>query len=330
MGFPKPSNEIDLIEKYFAPLASSSDSSLDLLDDAALIKVPKKHELVVTKDVLVEEIHFLANDPPKSLAWKALAVNLSDLASMGAKPAYYTLGFAIPNHIKPDWIELFVKGLNEIQNKFEILLIGGDTIVTNGPITISVTAFGQIPESMAMKRSGASAGETIYMSGCIGGGYLGLRHLQENLFGLNNKFSDFCVERYQRPFPRVALGMALRDFATSATDISDGLVADLANICRTSSVSATIYADDVPLPKGVKQLIQNGCVNLNDLFSGGDDYELLFTAPASYESRIKSLESKLDVKISSIGKIGSGPANLTFFGKGGKILDFDSMGYSHF
>jgi thiamine-monophosphate kinase len=330
MVFPKTNKELDLIAKYFAPLSLSSKGALGLHDDAALMEVPSGYEAVVTNDILVEGIHFLANDPPETIAWKSLAVNLSDLASMGAKPTSYTLGFAIPSYVEHEWIKLYVSGLEEVQNNYKIALIGGDTVSTKGPITLSITAFGHVPKNTAILRSGASAGEEIYVTGSIGGGYLGLRYLQDNLIQVNGQLSSLFVQMYRKPVPRVGLGIALRGLATSATDISDGLIADLGNICRESDVSANIQAWDIPVPEGVDKLIEKNCIKLQDIFSGGDDYELLFTVPPGSKSKVRDLACIYDLNISQIGITSLGPANISFYDKNHSIIEFDSIGYSHF
>tara|TARA_Y100001970_G_scaffold45236_1_gene56719 strand:- start:20141 stop:21139 length:999 start_codon:yes stop_codon:yes gene_type:complete len=322
--------EFDIISEFFRPLSESVEGAFALTDDAAVIKTSDGSEAVISKDILVEGVHFRKEDSAFSVGWKLLAVNLSDLASMGAKPSYYLLGLALPKDIDNSWIENFVLGLGRAQNLFGIGLLGGDTVATEGPITLSLTAIGEAPNQGVIRRNGASPDEILFVSGNIGDGYLGLMCCEGIYPFLNKKYIKSLSEKYQLPSPRVNLGVGLRGLATAATDISDGLVADLKNLCVASNVSARVFAKDVPISAGANELIFSNHVSIADLLCGGDDFELLFTVPASRESEVSHLASNLDVSIKKIGITGSDSCDVQIISKDDKIMNLETLGYSHF
>ncbi len=242
--------EFEIIKEYFAPLATTP-AALSLLDDAALLAVPEGHEIVVTTDVVIEDVHFLGSDPPDSIAHKALAVSLSDLAAKGARPLAYVLTLALPAPPERAWLAAFADGLRRLQEETGIALVGGDTSSTKGSLTISVTALGLVPQGEAVLRRGAVAGDRLCVSGTIGDAALGLKLLREPLlaqaWGLSEAEVHFLIERYRRPQARVALAPPLRHCARAALDVSDGLAADAGKLCKVSGVSAIIEAARVPL-----------------------------------------------------------------------------------
>ncbi len=221
----KPS-EFDLIAKLFAPLSKSAPGAFGLTDDAAVIAPLPGHELVMTTDALVEGVHFRSDDPPDTIAKKALRVNLSDLAAKGAEAIGYLLAISLPKRLDMPWMEAFVRGLGDDQARFGVSLHGGDTTSTPGPLTLAVTAFGSVPAGHMTRRNGARAGDLVFVSGTIG----------DAGAGLHNAKSDYLVNRYRVPEPRMALGRALRGIASASLDVSDGLLADLGHIAQTSEV----------------------------------------------------------------------------------------------
>lgn len=256
-------DEFEIIDSLKA--IATSPYSLGLSDDAAVID-----DFVLTKDVLSANVHFFENDNPSLIARKALRVNLSDLAAMGAKPLAYLMGLFIPQHTPPSWIKEFISGLEQDQKQFGITLIGGDTVVHNAPLAISITAIGKT--KTPIKRSGAKAGDNIYVTGTIGDSFLGLQALKNQL---DTKHRDYLISRYLLPEPRINTGLSLQGIATSMIDISDGLLGDLNHICKTSNVGAEIFSDKIPLSEAAR----DSGVPIKQLLSGGDDYELLFTVP---------------------------------------------------
>ncbi|MEQ1788983.1 MAG: thiamine-phosphate kinase [Rickettsiales bacterium] len=307
-------NEFSLISKYFKPLAENFSGSLELSDDAAILTQPAGCELVITKDALSEGVHFLGNENPALIAGKALRVNISDLAAMGATPICYFLALILPRDTSEEWLEKFALGLKQTQKEFNISLAGGDTTATNATLSISITAIGSIPNGTALRRNGAKIGDDIYVSGTLGDSALGLELLQKG------EKNDFLINRYLTPQPRIKLGIALRGVANSAMDISDGLVQDLEHICTASNVGATIYSDKIPL--SVKGELQAA-------LTGGDDYELLFTASPDKKTTIEQLAESLSLPLTYIGKITSGNA-VQVLDKTGRTIELKKKGFSHF
>ncbi|SDR12875.1 thiamine-phosphate kinase [Pseudovibrio sp. Tun.PSC04-5.I4] len=277
---PAPSRlgEFSLIERYFAPLATSIGAA-HLQDDAAVFAPDTGCELVVTKDMLMAGVHFFENDPPFAVAQKALGVNLSDLAAKGAIPKGYLLGLGLSDDIGEEWIAEFCRGLKAVQDRFGIDLLGGDTIsCPKGPL-LSITAFGNVPIGDVVRRNTAVAGAKLYVTGSIGDAALGLKlRLDEGLaaqVGLSDAERDFLLDRYLLPQPRVSAADALRDYAVAAMDISDGLVGDLGHMCRTSKVQARVILEDVPYSSAASAMIAKNREFLETAISGGDDYEIL-------------------------------------------------------
>jgi len=320
--------EFDLIETYFAPLASAEPGSLSLKDDAAVLSTNQGMSTVVTTDCLVAGVHFFPDDPPETIALKLLAVNFSDLASMGAMPRHYTIAAALPRSVEEPWVAQFAKGLREGQSRFGAVLVGGDTVSTDGPLTLTLTALGEVPKSEALMRSGARSGDEVFVSGSIGDAFAGLKVLSGQFQDLRRKERETLIARYRTPTPRIALGLALRGIASAVVDISDGLVADLSHLCDASRVGAKIDSDKVPLSDSIRSLVESSQIALSDVLSGGDDYELLFSISSS---KINSLEKVLkdgEVKVSHIGSLTK--STDVEFRDGNDLLDFDRTGYQHF
>ena len=281
------SAEFELIRRCFTRPARQA--LLGVGDDAALIAPTPGQALAISTDALVEGIHFLADAEPEALGWKTLAVNVSDLAAMGATPRWATLAAVLPAPTF-SWVEAFVRGFFACADAFGIELVGGDT--TRGPRAFCVTVLGEVPAGQALRRDGARVGDSIWVSGAPGRAALGLAHLQGRLVLTEPRLSD-CLAALQRPQPRVALGLALRGLAHAAIDVSDGLLADLGHILDASRCAARLCVPDLP-PVGAAR---------DAYLAGGDDYELVFTAPAEQDARIAALADQLALPLTRIGDI---------------------------
>jgi thiamine-monophosphate kinase len=286
--------EFEFIARRLRPLASAP-GALGLVDDAALLDPRPGTQLVLTKDAMVAGVHFLEGDPPDQIAKKLLRVNLSDLAAMGAAPRGYLLALARPRAIEDKWLAAFCAGLAEDNATFAISLLGGDTVGMPGPLTLSLTAIGELPSGTALLRSGARPGDDVWVSGTLGDAAVGLAVLQGRL-EVAEPVRSHLIERYRLPQPRLALGQALRGLAHAAIDISDGLLADLGHVVAASAVGAEVRADLLPLSADLPGA-QDAAL------SGGDDYELLFTASTSHRNAIERLAQKLGLPLTRIGAI---------------------------
>ncbi|MDO9449895.1 MAG: thiamine-phosphate kinase [Rugosibacter sp.] len=280
-------SEFDLIRRFF--IRPTQHTLLGAGDDAALIAPTPGCELAISTDLLVEGTHFLGDTAPFDLGWKTLAVNVSDMAAMGATPRWATLAAALPAPTL-DWLDAFSRGFFACAEAFNVDLIGGDT--TRGPRTFCVTIMGEVPRGQALLRSGAQAGDSIWVSGTPGRAALGLAHLQGRI-ALTEPHLGQCLAALHRPQPRVALGLALRGLATAAIDVSDGLLADLSHILTASSCAAELHIPHLP-PAGLAR---------DGYLSGGDDYELIFTLPAEHRAAMATLAVELDLPLTCIGVI---------------------------
>ena len=316
--------EFAFIAKHLRPLAAGAPGALDLLDDAALLDPPEGAELVLTKDAMVAGVHFLADDPPAQIAQKLLRVNLSDLAAMGAAPLAYLLALARARDTPEAWLAEFCQGLAQDQAEFGIVLLGGDTVSMPGPLTLSLTAIGQVPRGQALRRSTARPDDDIWVSGTLGDGALGLKVLQGALEAPPEACADL-TRRYRLPCPRLALGQALRGLASAALDVSDGLLADLGHILETSQVGAEIHADALPLSPAARALPGARAAAL----AGGDDYELLFTAAPERRPRIEALSEELALPLTRIGRI-EAASGLRALDEEGREISTAQTGWQHF
>ena len=324
-----PEGEFALIARLLAPLAEGLPGAFGLTDDAACLSAPAGEALVVTNDVMVAGVHYQAHDPPALVARKLLRVNLSDLAAMGAVPYAYMLGLALSRTAPEAWLEGFVDGLAMDQRRYDFVLAGGDTVGTDGPTVLSVTAFGTAPEGAVLRRGGALPGDEVYVSGTIGDAALGLKVLTGELGNLAAPERDALTQRYHLPEPRVTLGPALRGLAHAAIDISDGLVADFGHVCETSGVSGTIEAASVPLSPAARVAIDSSAGLLEAVLTGGDDYELLFTAPPGASARLAALAEGAKMPITCIGRISAG-SGARVVDSEGQVLALGRTGYQHF
>lgn len=327
-------SEFALIAQYFAPLARAFPGAYGLLDDAAVIRPAPHNELVVKTDTIVGGIDFLPEDPANLIARKGLRVNLSDLAAKGAVPRAYLLDLVLPNTVDEAWIAAFANGLAHDQAEYDIHLIGGDTSSTSGPITIAVTAFGEAPIGQMIRRGRAQPGDTIFVTGTIGDAALGFSVLNSALSSLDAGSAAFLVDRYRLPQPRVALGPHLIGIATAGLDVSDGLVADLRHLCAVSRLDAVIEGGSVPLSPAARVAISGDPGRLATALTGGDDYEVLFTAPPAAATRIAELSQSFGTPITPIGrtttlKDGDQP-HVMVLDSLGRALSFASEGWTHF
>ena len=302
----RKTGEFERIATFFAPLAAGFPGALGLLDDAAVMRPAEGCQFVVTTDTIVAGVHYIGDEPADLVAQKLLRVNLSDVAAMGARPVAYTLNIALPSAIDDDWLERFTVGLAADQRRFGIALAGGDSVSTPGPVTLTVTAIGEVAVGAELRRSGARPGDVIYVTGTIGDGALGLKVLRGGLAGLTDVQKDALIERYRLPQPRVACGPRLVGLAHSAIDVSDGLIADLGHIADVSGVAAVVEAASVPLSTAGAAALELDPSLRDAVLGGGDDYELLFTAPAAAAARLASLSAELGLPITAIGHIESG------------------------
>jgi thiamine-monophosphate kinase len=319
--------EFERIARFFAPLAAPG--GLGLLDDAALVDCRAGRRLVITADAMVAGIHFRPEDPAEFVARKLLRVNLSDLAAMGARPLYYLLTTALPAALGAQWVEDFARGLGQDQQLYQVALLGGDSVSTPGPAALSLTAIGEIAAGAEIRRSGARPGDEIWVSGTIGDAWLGLGVLRGDHPGLAGEHHAALIRRFQLPEPRVALGPALFGLADAMIDISDGLVADLGHICEQSRVSAVIELAALPLSPAASVLATADPGLLPRLATGGDDYELLFTAAPQHAAAITAAGAACAVPVTCIGRIGPGTGVRLLDAAGGEVA-VDRIGWRHF
>jgi thiamine-monophosphate kinase len=290
------------IARYFAPLAAAEAGSFSLTDDAAVLAPPDGQQLVITTDSVIEAIHVLPGATPQQFAQKLMRRNLSDLAAMGANPWRYTLNLHTPTKLPTSWFADFAATLQQEQERFGLTLVGGDSTSGGDAIHCTMTCFGLL-DGAALRRNGATKGDDIYVSGTIGGAAYALHLLQQNA-AVNDGLSAY----YHCPEPRLQLGQMLRGIATSVIDISDGLLADIAQICAVSGCGAHIERDSIPLQSELQQAAKQNATAWRFALSGGDDYELCFTASASERAAIQDIATKLGLPLNRIGSITDGCA----------------------
>lgn len=322
-------DEFGLIERIRRRTAARDDIVLGIGDDAALLQPAPGQQLVVTTDTLNVGVHFPPETPVEDIGWKALAVNLSDLAAMGATPAWCSLSLSLPD-ASAQWVDAFAQGFFALADLHGIALIGGDT--TRGPLSISITAMGQVPAGQALRRDGAQPGDDIWVSGVPGEAGLALALWQQNALDVSRIADDSAREhlrlRLARPTPRVELGRALRGVATAAVDVSDGLLADLGHICTRSGVAADVLENALPASQAAQQCALSGAFNA--LRTGaGDDYELCFTAPRAQRQAVHETMASVAVPLTRIGYIRAG-TGLQVINQEGDVLVASKQGYNHF
>ncbi|GAA3852419.1 thiamine-phosphate kinase [[Pseudomonas] carboxydohydrogena] len=321
------SAEDDLIARYFRPLATHA-GALGLIDDAAILAASGE-DIVVTTDAIVEGVHFLPDDPPETLARKALRVNLSDLAAKGATPAGFVLTLALRD-INEAWLAPFAQALGEDAAAFGCPLLGGDTVSTPGPLMISVTIFGKLPTGTMVRRDGAKPGDIIAVTGTIGDAALGLACLKGKKLLDDASACEALIARYRTPQPRNALAEAVRTHASAAMDISDGLAGDLAKLCAASKVSATVEASAIPLSDQARRILSSGTAGIEMLIAGGDDYEVLCTVPENRWAAFREAAGRVAVAVAGIGRVQKGNTAPVFLDVSGMPIAMKRLSYSHF
>ncbi|TMJ92360.1 MAG: thiamine-phosphate kinase [Alphaproteobacteria bacterium] len=327
------SGEDRLIARYFAPLAKHP-GAFGLADDAAALAPPAGCDLVLKADGIVAGVHFFPDDPPDTVAKKALRANLSDLAAKGATPLGFLLTLALPREIGDAWLAPFARGLGADAEAFGCPLLGGDTDSTTGPIMISIAALGAVPQGKMLRRAGASAGDRVVVTGTIGDAALGLL-LRNDMaaaerWSLGREASNNLQQRYLVPQPRLAIAEILRAHASAAMDVSDGLAGDLAKLCRASAVNADIEVARVPLSAGARAALAKEPALIETIITGGDDYEVLACVPADKIETLRQQASAAGVPISEIGVVAAGEGGARFLGSDGEPLAFSRKSFSHF
>jgi len=325
------SGEDSLIARYFKPLATDP-GALGLVDDAAILS-SSGEDIVVTTDAVVEGVHYLASDPPDTIARKALRVNLSDLAAKGAAPAGFVLTLALRS--KDDaWLRPFADALGEDAKTFACPLLGGDTVSTPGPQMISITVFGRVPKGRMIGRTGARPGDRILVTGTIGDAALGLDVLTGGAaaaaLASDPAAREALVSRYRIPQPRNLLAQAVRDHATAAMDVSDGLAGDLTKLCAASGVSAMVNVESVPLSAAAAGLVARNATCVETLLAGGDDYEILCTVPPAQSDALIAAGRAVGLAVTAIGTIVAGRERPRFLDGQGQELALKRLSYSHF
>lgn len=341
-------SEFGIIKKFFTDKSEQKNkqTQLGIGDDGAIVSVPTGYDMVIAVDTLVAGVHFPKQTSPYDIGYKALAVNLSDLAAMGAEPASFTLALTLSEgEQKPNWLQSFANGLFDLANKVAIELIGGDT--TRGPLTISIQAHGLVPKNKAMTRSGAKSGDRVFVSGTLGDAHLGLELIQ-GVSGTRQAFpnlraeeKNYLLDRLNRPQARINTGLLLRDLATSCIDVSDGLLADLDHICESSQCRAIVNLDAIPLSLAYKKHYDQSAEGVLNAIASGDDYELCFTVKPEDIPRLKALN--LDCPMTQIGEIlpenkklagetqsDSSGEKVILLDKRHNIISVAKKGYTHF
>lgn len=325
--------EESIIQGFLAPLAAGFPGAFGLKDDCAAITPTPGHDLIVKTDPVAEGIHFLADDAPEDIGWKALAVNVSDLAAKGAEPRAYLMALSFPAAPTRDWMQRFAEGLGAAQTAFGMHLIGGDTDRRPGPITISITVFGEVPTGGMLQRGAARPGDLLFVTGTLGASAMGLALRREaplaGRWGLGQAEANAAIARYLRPQPRLTLRPALRGAARAAMDLSDGLAKDLGRMARASGVSATVDFDRLPIDAAAAKAIRAEPERWRDVVAGGDDYEVLATVAPERAGLFRALANGDGVGVTEIGRIGTGKG-LAILDGSGRPLDLTRTGWDHF
>ena len=316
--------EFDLIQQYFTKPSQRADVSLSIGDDCAVTQIGANDTLAITTDTLVCGTHFLPNISASDLAYKSVAVNLSDLAAMGASPAWVSLALTLPK-VQHDWLAEFSQSLFAILNRHHVDLIGGDT--TQGHLSLTLTAQGILPKGKGLFRHKAQIGDWIFVSGTLGDSAAGLDLLLKNS-NLSTESHRYLVQRHLRPTPRVELGLALNAFSCCAIDISDGLLADLGHILKKSQVSAELYLEDLPLSQHLLSVYENQAEQF--ALTGGEDYELCFTVNDDNRAKMEQTLRSQGIKVTCIGKITPSTSGLILY-KNHQIVSLPQQGgFDHF
>jgi len=318
--------EFDVIKKYFTFPALRDDVELAVGDDCAIVSVPENKKLLLTTDTLISGVHFPQNTPAKDIAYKAIMVNLSDLAAMGATPAWLSLAISLPE-INEVWLTEFSTQFSALLSQYNISLVGGDT--TKGHLSITIQAMGFCEQGNILRRDKAQPGDKVYVSGSIGDAAIGLHAIVNEL--ADNALLP-CIQRLNRPQARINFAAQLSTCSQCAIDISDGLVADLGHVLHASGCGAQIRLDDIPLSLAARYYFDTYCHQKTDwpiLLTRGDDYELCFTVNEKNQSAVEALAKRYDLVISCIGEV-TDSTELSFLSADGEVFDFEQNGFQHF
>jgi thiamine-monophosphate kinase len=325
------SAEDRLIARYFRPLATNA-GALGLGDDAAVLPPPTGCDLVLTTDGVIAGVHFFADDPPETIGRKALRMNLSDLAAKGAKPLGFLLSLALPTATDEPWLAAFAQGLGEDAARYGCPLLGGDTDRTPGPASVSIAAFGAVPHGTMLRRATAGIGDCLVVTGTIGDAALGVKLRRDpglaKTWRLTGTMADHLAQRYLLPQPRTALAEAALLYASAAMDVSDGLVGDLAKLCRASSVAAEIDVSDVPLSDAARAAVTAAPDAIETVLTGGDDYEILLAIAPDKLPALRAAAAAANVPVTRIGDVRAGQG--ARFVHDGQALQFARPSFSHF
>lgn len=330
-------SEAELIA-LLAPLTAGAPGAFELSDDCAQLTPRPGYDLVLKTDPIRAGVHFFPDDPPEDIAWKALAVNISDLAAKGATPLAYLMALSFPDAPARDWAQRFASGLSDAQTAFGCHLLGGDTDRAPGPLAIAITALGEVPSGQMVRRGTARTGDAIFISGTLGDAGLGLqlqreardgRHDLARRWGLPDALHDHLIARYLRPQPRIELAHALRSHASAAMDISDGLVKDLERMCKASGVGAIIDSGSIEWSRPVAAVISQHPELLSAILSAGDDYEILATVPQGEQGAFQSTVRGTAVAMQRIGTVIAGHGVKVLRADGSEIA-FNRTGWDHF
>ena len=318
--------EFNVIEDFFkAKSIQRKDVIIGIGDDGAVTHIPQGQALVTTTDTLLSGVHFSADTSPHAIAQKAIAVNLSDLAAMGAEPAWISLSLSLPE-VDENWLEAFSNGLQEHAIYYSVQLIGGDTV--KGPLSITITAQGFVPCGQALTRSNAKPGDSVYVTGSLGDAGLGL-HIAQNKCVLDDQLNkDYLLNRLHYPTPRLLVGTSLRRIASACIDVSDGLVSDIKHILNASQCGATIHVDKLPMSQALKESVSSSKA-IDYALSAGDDYELLFTVSEEQKGHLETTLASANVHATFIGQLNGASGKLELR-LGDKPYEYSAKGYEHF
>jgi thiamine-monophosphate kinase len=318
--------EFSIIDTFFKQQSHRrKDVLLGIGDDAALTLVPAGQALVTTTDTLLAGVHFLPDAEPSMIARKAVAVNLSDLAAMGAEPAWISLSISLPK-ADEKWLSKFASGIAEMTQFYSIQLIGGDTV--QGPLAITITAQGFVPPEQALLRSKGKPGDFVYVTGTLGDAGLGLDLLLDKMTVDNPQHAQFVLNRLHNPTPRLLVGTSLRRIANACIDLSDGLGSDIRHILQASNCGATINVDKLPLSQAMRESVEVQKA-VNYALSAGDDYELLFTVSEEQKGKLETAMLNTNVCFTCIGQL-NGMSNKIEFRQNNTVIDYQNTGYQHF
>ncbi len=330
------STEDEFVRRYLAPLASGHSASLDLADDCACLSPPPGRDLVLKTDPIIAGLHFFADDAPADIAWKALAVNISDLAAKAATPDCYLMSLTFPAPPQDDWMQSFAQGLAAAQDALGCHLIGGDTDISpNSKLTISITVIGTVAAGKMVRRASAKPGDVLFVSGTIGDAALGLAirkaHGSDSIRGqLSASDQKYLLKRYSRPEPRIGLSQALATYAGAAMDLSDGLIKDAQRMCRASGIDATLEAAKVPVSAPAQRWLSAGLDDRTALLTAGDDYEILVAVAPENAPAFQAAAADGGITVTEIGSCREGDGRVTVRDPEGQELSIFRSGYDHF